>query len=347
MRLALAPVLLLASCAAPAPTTASRGGNVILVTIDGLRWQEAFSGAEEALLVKPNVSDAAEIRKEFWRETPEARREALLPFVWGVVGKEGQILGDPARRAPMTVTNGLNFSYPGYNELLCGFADPRVDSNKKIPNPNVTVLEWLNGRPGFEGRVAACCSWDVFPSIVNTGRSGIKVNAGRSELLEALRTDLPELWHGSEFDALTFHGALERLRSSKPRVLFVAFGETDEFAHLGRYDQYLHSARRSDGFIRRLWEAAQALPEYRGTTSLLITVDHGRGDAPVEWKDHGKKVKGAEFVWAALLGPSVAPKGVRADLSGLTQSRVAATVAALVGEDYRAAVPQAAPPLIP
>ncbi|HLF94568.1 MAG TPA: alkaline phosphatase family protein, partial [Planctomycetota bacterium] len=329
---------LLAACAAPVPTAAPpRGGNVILVTIDGFRWQEAFSGAEEALLVKPNVSDPAETRKEFWRETPEARRETILPFLWGVVAKEGQILGDPARRAPMTVTNGLNFSYPGYNELLCGFADPQVDSNKKVPNPNVTVLEWLDRRPGFEGRVAACCSWDVFPSILNSGRSGIQVNAGRSALLEALRADLPELWHGSEFDALTFHGALERMRSSKPRVLYVAFGETDEFAHSGRYDQYLRSARRSDDFIRRLWEAAQAMAEYRGRTSLLITVDHGRGDAPVEWKDHGKKVKGAEFVWAALLGPSVAPMGVRSDLAGLTQSRVAATVAALAGEDYRAA----------
>ncbi|MGI8992391.1 MAG: hypothetical protein ACR2I2_22775, partial [Bryobacteraceae bacterium] len=41
------------------------------------------------------------------------------------------------------VTNGLNFSYPGYSETLCGFADPRIKSNDKVPNPNVTVLEWL------------------------------------------------------------------------------------------------------------------------------------------------------------------------------------------------------------
>ena len=346
MRGALA-LLLLASCATPPGVSKEGAGNVILVTIDGFRWQEVFSGADEALLAKPAVSDPAEIRKAFWRESAEARREALLPFLWTVLAREGQIFGNPGRGSPMQVANGLSFSYPGYNELLCGFPDPRVDSNKKVPNPNVTVLEWLNRRPGFEGSVAAFCSWDVFPSILNVERSGVPVNAGRSELIESLHRELPDLWHGTGFDALTFHAALEHLRAARPRVLYVAFGETDEFAHGGRYDQYLHSARRTDEFIRKLWEAAQALPEYRGRTSLVITVDHGRGDAPVEWKDHGKKVKGAEFVWAAALGPRVEALGDRSGLAGLTQGRIAATVAALAGEDYRAAVPQAAPALIP
>ena len=77
------------------------------------------------------------------------------------------------------VTNGLWFSYPGYNEMFSGAADPRVDSNDKVPNPNVTVLEWLNSRPGFQGRVAAFGSWDVLPFILNTGRSHL---AGRQRL---------------------------------------------------------------------------------------------------------------------------------------------------------------------
>ena len=31
----------------------------------------------------------------------------------------------------MRITNGLWFSYPGYNEMLTGAADPRIDSNDK------------------------------------------------------------------------------------------------------------------------------------------------------------------------------------------------------------------------
>ena len=39
-------------------------------------------------------------------------------------------------------------------------ADPRIDSNDKIPNPNITVLEWLNTLPAYRGRVAAFGAWD-------------------------------------------------------------------------------------------------------------------------------------------------------------------------------------------
>jgi len=46
----------------------------------------------------------------------------------------------------------------------------------------------------------------------------------------------------------------------------------------------------------------------------------------------------------AVLGPDTPPLGVRKDTPA-TQSMIAATVAALLGEDYQAAVPQAAPPL--
>ena len=85
-------------------------------------------------------------------------------------------------------------------------------------------------------------------------------------------------------------------------------------------------------------------PDYRGTTSLVLTVDHGRGRGPRDWTDHGAKVEGADEVWMAVLGPDTPPLGVRKDTPA-TQSMVAATVASLLGEDYRAAVPQVAAPL--
>ncbi|HEY2944558.1 MAG TPA: phosphoglyceromutase, partial [Vicinamibacteria bacterium] len=143
-------VLLAAAGALAAAPPERRTANVVLVTTDGLRGQEVFGGAEERLLGKEGgVEEPEALRRAFWRETPEARREALLPFLWGVVAREGQLYGNAARGSGARVTNGLNFSYPGYNELLTGAADPRIDSNDKRPNPNVTVLEWLNGRERY------------------------------------------------------------------------------------------------------------------------------------------------------------------------------------------------------
>jgi hypothetical protein len=340
-------LLLLSSCAAPGTVPGDGGPSVVFVTIDGFRWQEVFEGAEERLMTKAEggVRDVSGLRRKFWRETPEARREALLPFLWTVVGKEGQIVGNGKRGAPLRVTNGYNFSYPGYAEMLCGFADPRVDSNKKVPNPNPTVLEWLNGRPGLRGRVAAFCTWDVFPSILNRERCGFPVHMGPPAddiRVNALYQDLPPLWSDLVPDALEFHAAMDYLREKKPRVLYLALGETDEWAHEGRYDLYLEAAWRCDSFLRRLWEGLQALPEYRGRTTLLVTADHGRGDGPEEWKSHGSKVKGAEWVWAAALGPGIPARGERGEMSGLTQRQVAASIARAVGEDYLAAVPRAA-----
>jgi hypothetical protein len=329
---------------------------VLVVTFDGLRWQEVFAGFDATLNTKTDgrVPDPAALAQRFDRPTAEARREALLPFLWSVIAREGQVLGDPAKGSIVRVTNRLRFSYPGYNELLSGFADPRIDSNDKRANPNLTVLEWLHRRPGFEGRVAAFGSWDVLPWIVAADRSGIPVNgeglAGdaptseRDRLLNDFASDLPTYWPSTRLDASTMQGALECLRTRQPRVLYVMLGETDEWAHDRRYDQYLDAAWRSDRFLRRLWEAAQSLPAYRERTALLVATDHGRGAAARDWTDHGKDVPAAERIWMAGMGPRTPATGVREGLEA-TPSQFAATIAALVGEDFRAAAPRAAPPL--
>ncbi|HET7694322.1 MAG TPA: hypothetical protein VFK57_01335 [Vicinamibacterales bacterium] len=326
--------------------------SVVVITLDGLRWQEMFGGADRDYFKrsKPEEVPAAETR--FWRPTAEERRVALMPFVWTTIAARGQILGDPARKSRVHVTNGLWFSYPGYNEMFAGTADSRIDSNDKIPNPNVTVLEWLNGRPAFKGRVAAFGAWDVLPSILNTGRSGIPVGSGftpvpsprteRERAINQLATDLPSYWSYGPFDAPIVYAALEAIRTSKPRVLYIMLGEGDEWAHAGRYDLYLDATFRADRFVQRVWDTLQSLPEYRDRTTLLLTTDHGRGATPADWTDHGRKVPAAETTWMAAIGAPVAPLGVREALT-VTTSQFAATIAAAVGEDFRSAVPAAAP----
>jgi hypothetical protein len=278
-----------------------------------------------------------------------------MPFLWGTVAKQGQIFGDASRKARARLTNGKKFSYPGYQEILCGFPDDRIDSNDPVPNPNVSVLEWLNGRPGYAGTVAAYGTWDVLYGILNQGRSKLPIVAGFSEIrdepltegqraINALLPELPRQWPDNVYDFVTARAALEHLHKHKPRVLYVAFGETDEWAHARRYDCYLDAAHRNDAFLKTLWETLQAMPEYAGRTSLVITTDHGRGNTKQDWTDHGKDTDGAEFVWMAVMGPRTPATGVRENVE-TTQGQVAATVAVLVGQDYHAAAPKTAPPL--
>src|SRR5262245_4202537 len=119
-------VLLLAAGAGAAPLQTQ---NVFLIISDGFRWQEVFTGANEEILTNKagGVENVEAARAEYWRATPEARREALLPFVWSEIAQHGQLYGNRTKGSAVQVTNGKRFSYPGYNEILTGTPDPRVD----------------------------------------------------------------------------------------------------------------------------------------------------------------------------------------------------------------------------
>lgn len=347
-------ILVCAATVAEAQRPAPPTDRVIVVTMDGVRWQEVFNGAARELIsAKPGgVADTAGLTRRFFRNTLEARREALMPFLWSTIAGTGWIRGDSAAGSVVRVTNGKRFSYPGYNELLTGSADHRIDSNDKIPNPNVSVLEWLNRHAGFGGRVAAFGSWDVLPFILNTGRSGLRANGDgppvdnpRTEVERALNNlsaDLPPYWGNVRFDAVTQQGALHYLKTSKPRVLYVMLGDTDEWAHERRYDLYLDAVNRGDRFLQTLWETVQGMPEYRGRTALLVTTDHGRG-AGADWTDHGPDVPAAERIWMAGVIPGARTQ--ESVLRGLlTQAQFAATIAAVLGleAEFRRDNPRAA-----
>lgn len=332
--------------------------NVILVMTDGLRWQEVFRGADSNLINKKygKVADVERMRKDYWRQGNEERRAALMPFLWEVVARQGQIYGDRDKHSDVFVTNGLNFSYPGYSETLCGFVDPRVRSNDKIPNPNATVLEWLHSKAEYHNRVAAFAAWDVFPFIFNADRAGFPINAGydafsalpgnpRMDILNQLKSDGPRVWAEEPFDAIVFYTAMEYLKEEKPRVLFVSFGETDDWAHAGDYAQYLNAARRVDGYIRTLWDTVQNMPEYAGKTTLIFSPDHGRGSGRRDWKDHGEKLTDSKYIWMAFLGPDTPPLGERMNVTPVSQKQMAATLAALLGEEYFKAVSKVGQPI--
>jgi hypothetical protein len=339
-------IITILMCCASAAAAEHKTQNIIFVMTDGLRWQEVFKGADTSLLAKKDVAAAQEL----------LRREALMPFFWSTIVHEGQIFGNQALGSEAYVTNGLNFSYPGYNETLCGFPDPRIHSNDKVLNPNRTVFEWLNGKPAYKGKLAAFGAWDTFPFIFNEPRAGFPVNAGytqfltspmtpRFELLNQLKAETPKVWDDEAFDALPFQTALEYLRVKKPRLLYLSLGETDDWAHAGNYAEYLRSTHRADDYLKILWDTIQSMPEYRDKTTLIFSPDHGRGNAPDEWKSHGEKIPASKYIWMAFLGPDTKPLGERSHIPPVTQNQIAATIAALLGEDYIAAVPQAGKPI--
>jgi hypothetical protein len=338
---------------------AGKTRNVVLIVADGLRWQEIFTGADATLLNSKygGVWDKPDdLRKDFWREDAAERRAALFPFLWGTVAKQGQIFGNQNKGSVGRVSNGMAFSYPGYNEMLTGFPDPKINSNEFGKNPNMTVFEWLNKSPEFHGQAAVFATWSTFKDIFNQQRSQLAMQVGwdepyrdavtpREEMLNQLYRETIKLDSEDVYVSFLQPPLLDFVKARHPRVLFVGYGETDNWAHSGRYDLVLRSAHEFDAYVRELWETMQAMPEYRDQTTFLITTDHGRGSGLVEWKDHGEKQKGSENIWIAVLGPDTAALGERTRTSAVTQAQIAATLAALLGKNYRSDVPAAAPPI--
>lgn len=311
--------------------------NLLLISLDGLRWQEVFSGADSDLIGnKDYVKNPETLKAEFWAENAQERRQKLMPFLWQTVATKGVLLGNRHNNSPMQVANPWFFSYPGYSEMLTGKVDPLINSNNKIPNPNVTFLEWANQQPEYKNRVAAFGSWDVFPYILNTGRSGLPVNAGfmpashadlsgRELYLNELQSETPSPWENVRLDVFTYQYTREYIRAEQPRIIYVSLGETDDFAHDGNYAAYLRSAHRDDEFIGRLWNYLQTLDQYRDNTALLITTDHGRGQNADDWLHHAsgraiqgylksltayaKGIIGSDQVWFAAMGPGIRAAG--------------------------------------
>lgn len=331
--------------------------NVFLIVSDGLRWQEVFQGVDARLINKENgsVEDTNALRAKFWRDNPEARREALMPFFWNVIAKEGQLFGNQEKGSLAAVSNGKKFSYPGYNEMATGFGDPKVDSNDKKLNANTNVFEWLESRETLRGKAAILGTWDVFPYIFNIQRSHLPIwpawepqfspwEIHPPALVTNLMADTPSVL-GVAYDSFLYQAVVDHMKTAKPRVVFVGFGETDEWAHRGDYQQYVDSAHRVDDFVRRLWTTAQSMDAYRGKTTFILTADHGRGSGLKSWQDHGEAVKESDGVWIAVIGPDTRALGERSQSSPVTSSQIAATIAALLGEDFNKPFPGTGKPI--
>ncbi len=334
---------------------------VILITLDGARVEEMFGGLDRAVLQstlrdKQQAEDQA-IYRRFWAETPAARREKLMPFFWRtLMASYGSIAGGRTAGSSATLTNTHRFSYPGYSEILLGEVhDDTIKSNDPERNPYVTLLEELKTRLGLPAAgIGVFASWSVLDAIVEHTSGALTVNAGfdafehpdaQVRALSALQFLTPTPWDSVRHDVYTFRLAMAHLNTARPRVMYIALGETDDWAHDGRYERVLESYARTDEYLKELWTWLQEQPDYRGRTHILMTTDHGRGRTPADWRDHGAKVEGAQDVWIALISGRMAKRGPWRDHQPLRTTQVAATLGGWMGVDWTALRPAAGRPI--
>ncbi|UUW11436.1 phosphoglyceromutase [Flavobacterium plurextorum] len=331
--------------------SAQKTENIIVITTDGFRWQEVFKGLDPAIAndKKFNQGDSTYIYKNYAGADYASSRKKIMPFFWSEIVSKGQIYGNRDLGNKVDVANPYWFSYPGYSEIMTGNVDLKVNSNSYKANPNVNILEYLNQQPKIKGKTAAFGAWDAFDRILNEERSGFPVisafdNVGGSKptatqkLLNDMRNNSYKPFNESEcLDVFTHYQAMNELKTNKPKVLYVAYGETDEWAHHGQYKSYLDAANQVDKWIKEIWDFVQNDPQYKNKTTIFITVDHGRGDKiKTHWTDHGSDIAGASQIWFAAMGPEIAPKGEIKTESQIYQKQFAQTIAKIMGYTFSA-----------
>ena len=275
-----------------------------------------------------------------------------MPFLWSTIEKDGQIYGNRILNCNVNNANRYWFSYPGYNEIFTGYPDTSINSNQFPPNPNTNLLEFLNKQPAYKNKVAAFGAWDAFDRILNQKRSGFpvfsafdKTGGNNPTIKEKLMNDMQEDSYkpfGEEecLDVFTQYQAMNYLVTKKPKVLYISYGETDEWAHSGHYKDYLDAAHMVDKWISDIWNYIQTDPFYKNKTALFITTDHGRGDLNKdEWTSHNSKIKDSYQIWFAAIGPGIKAQGEIRGPQQYYQKQFAQTIASILGLEFKAEHP--------
>lgn len=297
---------------------------IIVITSDGVRWQEVFFGLDTTIArneaFAPNKG--ANLIKEFYEKDFLKSRKKIMPFFWTEIVRNGEIHGNRTLGSQVDVANPYWFSYPGYSELLTGQVDTLINSNDYMPNPHPNFFEHLNSLPAYKGRVAAFGAWDAFDRILNEERSKMPVvdafdpyeevaDSPNAPLLSRMAKNSFRPFGDAEIlDVFTHYQAMDYLKNVQPKALYISYGETDEFAHEGNYEHYIHALNRFDGFLKEIWDFVESTPGYKDNTILLISTDHGRGDQDKsQWTSHGQEVLDSHQTWYAIFGKGVSKKG--------------------------------------
>ncbi len=303
---------------------------VVLVVLDGVRWQEIFGGVDPALAASH-------------RAGPVVGARSLFPSLYAALDARGAAVGAPGYG--VISASGPNFvSLPGYTEIFGGRAPVPCQDNDCAGASGPTIVDAFRDRARADSDVAVIASWAPIGRAATRARSRIVLSVGRQDvegapfledepstrevLDEGARAD-PRPGHDAfRPDRYTAELALRYLETRRPAFLFVGLGEPDEYAHEDDYRGYLASLRAADDFFGRLFAALDRMGE-RGRRSLvLVTADHGRAR---DYRDHGAGLPESARVWLLALGGPVHARGFVQAPHSRRLSDVAPTIRQVVG----------------
>jgi hypothetical protein len=313
-----------------APSSEPGPVQVVVVTLDGVRYREIFEGIDPKLAaergpIQGAVNDAA----------------GLMPNLHRLM-TEGAALGAPGHGASISASGPQFLSLPGYSEIFTGRRVTGCADNGCRGTSARSIVDELAEQPrGWQSAVIT--SWPDIERVAGRNER-VAISAGRHAGATRSRFDRADAvgvalrkaeaeapWPGSgDFrrDRFTAELSLAYLRAEQPDYLFVGLGETDEFAHQGNYAGYLEALREADRYLGELSAELSARARSGVRTALFVTADHGRAGA---FKDHGQAFPESARVWLVASGRAIAARGLVASPFDRHLADITPTVRTLFG----------------
>ncbi|QHL89086.1 sulfatase [Nibribacter ruber] len=261
--------------------------HVVILMIDGVRFSDTWGDSTHALI--PNM----------------ARQMAPQGVFHPEFYNQGKTLTNPGHVAVTTghyqnlKNNGTEI--PAYPSLFHYYRlHTRAPATQTWIITSKDKLEIL-------AKTESTDSAAQFPPSTNSGNNG-------------LGTSYRE-------DAVTVRKAKEIMGQHHPKLVLINLKEPDSQGHAGNWEGYLKAIQQSDQYAYDLWQWLQQDSVYKGTTSLLITNDHGRHTGK-RFNEHGDDCEGCRHISLLMLGPDV-KAGFR-PTKARSQVDLAATVAELL-----------------
>jgi hypothetical protein len=281
---------------------------VVVVVLDGARWQDVFSGADPALASASHVA------------APSA--DELMPHLHALLHERGAALGAPDHGDPITAS-GPNFvSLPGYTEIFTGHRRHSCADNDCPATRSPTLFDEVRSRVEKSQDVAVFASWDRIERAAAAGKGSLVLSTGRSRVSNegALRDDpSTSAWLDEGRSAAPFPGkgdfrpdrftailALRYLEAKRPRLMFLGLGEPDEFAHHADYAGYLAALQAADRTLGELFDVLDRMGPRGRQTTVFVTADHGRAR---DYRFHGRNFPESSRVWLVAAGAGVSARG--------------------------------------
>ncbi|MCP4752518.1 MAG: LTA synthase family protein [Proteobacteria bacterium] len=289
-------------------------GNVVLLFMDGVRWQDFKGAADPSIPRHPDYDSLDEFDEaEF--------DEKILASFWEKHAKKGLAFGlDPKGNALMEVLNYSKASFASFSSIFSG--KPVGCTTNDCPRVSgETFLERIKRKRGYEKEQIAAFYYEIeqnFPKSLESEK-------GTIHLVESNNLS-------KNYDRMTFQMALDYL-DNRPRISVIYLAMTDWCGHIKNYRCYVDRLKEYDGYIDRLFEKLETMEGYGEKTAVLILTDHGRGAAPHTFNGHG--ILEAKNVWMFIAGPyirtSIETNGIVTSDHGIDQGIIRPLVETIMG----------------